>query len=175
MFSFDPPRGIGNFLGDKELDLKKRLNEYEIPQCVLVDVAKSRLWIPAGGSPTVRDFDRARHGGFRRPPFQPGGIHVQRGDEPCGNYNRIKLVTKLKESDLPDFFLNTPEWYAEHGVETILGQPVVSINRQARTATLADGRSLPPSPFPKERGVLVTGGVWRRLGGYGRGPGHQPC
>ncbi|HNX34834.1 MAG TPA: NAD(P)/FAD-dependent oxidoreductase, partial [Kiritimatiellia bacterium] len=37
------------------------------------------------------------------------------GEEPYGNYNRIKLVVKLKETDLPDLFLNTPQWYADNG------------------------------------------------------------
>jgi nitrite reductase (NADH) large subunit len=64
------------------------------------------------------------------------------GDEPYGNYNRIKLVVKLKEPDLPDFFLNTPEWYASHGIEAILGTAAKEIDRKEKTVILDDGRSV---------------------------------
>ncbi len=64
------------------------------------------------------------------------------GDERFGNYNRIKLVVKLKEPDLPDLFLNSLEWYSENGVTAIVGQSVVNINRNAKNITLADGRIL---------------------------------
>ena len=74
------------------------------------------------------------------------------GDEPHGNYNRIKLVVKLKEPDLPDLFLNTPEWYAENGIRACLGHPVTAIDRGAKTVATADGRL-----FPYDRLVLATG------------------
>ncbi len=74
------------------------------------------------------------------------------GDEPCGNYNRIKLVVKLKEPELPDLFLNTPEWYARNNIRTLLGQPVRSLDRSAKRVTLASGESL-----PYDRLVLATG------------------
>lgn len=74
------------------------------------------------------------------------------GDEPHGNYNRIKLVVKLKEPDLPDFFLNKPEWYAANGVEAILGRAVTAIDREAKTVSLADGRSV-----RYDKLVLATG------------------
>lgn len=74
------------------------------------------------------------------------------GDEPCGNYNRIKLVVKLKDPDLPDFFLNTPEWYEDSGVEALLGCPVKTIDRTIRTVHLADGRSA-----TYDKLVLATG------------------
>jgi nitrite reductase (NADH) large subunit len=74
------------------------------------------------------------------------------GDEPYGNYNRIKLVVKLKEPDLPDLFLNTPRWYAENGIRAHLGAPVTAIDRQAKTVATADGRV-----FPYDRLVLATG------------------
>ncbi len=64
------------------------------------------------------------------------------GEEPYGNYNRIKLVVKLKEPDLPDLFLNTPEWYAENGITAILGIAVNSIDRTTKTVSLADGQML---------------------------------
>jgi nitrite reductase (NADH) large subunit len=74
------------------------------------------------------------------------------GDEPCGNYNRIKLVVKLKEPDLPDFFLNTPEWYAEHGVQALLGSAVAGIDRAAKTVALENGQTLSYDQL-----VLATG------------------
>ncbi|MDD3545353.1 MAG: nitrite reductase large subunit NirB [Kiritimatiellae bacterium] len=74
------------------------------------------------------------------------------GDEPQGNYNRIKLVVKLKEPDLPDLFLNTPEWYIENGITACLGHPVTAIDRLAKTVSTADGRL-----FPYDRLVLATG------------------
>ncbi len=74
------------------------------------------------------------------------------GDEPHGNYNRIKLVVKLKDPDLPDLFLNTPEWYAQNGVRAVLGRSVTAIDRHARTLGLDDGQTL-----PYDRLVLATG------------------
>jgi len=64
------------------------------------------------------------------------------GDEPHGNYNRIKLVVKLKEDNLPDFYLNTPEWYAGQGVTAVLGHRVERIDRGAGTVTTDDGQTL---------------------------------
>lgn len=74
------------------------------------------------------------------------------GNEPHGNYNRIKLVVKLKEPDLPDLFLNTSRWYAENGIIACLGHAAKSIDRQAKTVSTADG-----SIFPYDRLVLATG------------------
>jgi len=74
------------------------------------------------------------------------------GDEPYGNYNRIKLVVKLKEPDLPDLFLNSPQWYAENGITACLGYSVSAIDRLAKTVSTADGRV-----FPYDRLVLATG------------------
>ncbi|HPR83776.1 MAG TPA: nitrite reductase large subunit NirB [Pontiellaceae bacterium] len=74
------------------------------------------------------------------------------GDEPCGNYNRIKLVVKLKEPALPDFFLNTPEWYDKNGIEALLGAVVTGIDRTGKTVTLQDGRML-----AYDKLVLATG------------------
>jgi nitrite reductase (NADH) large subunit len=74
------------------------------------------------------------------------------GDEPCGNYNRIKLVVKLKDPQLPDFFLNTPDWYEDHGIEALLGVPVEQIDRTVQTVTLQDGRTL-----AYDKLVLATG------------------
>ncbi len=74
------------------------------------------------------------------------------GDEPCGNYNRIKLVGKLKDPDLPEFFINDPQWYADHGVEAILGATAQAIHREEKQVELADGRMI-----PYDKLVLATG------------------
>jgi len=74
------------------------------------------------------------------------------GNEPHGNYNRIKLVVKLRTDDLPDFYIQTPEWYAEYGVDARLGKAVAAIDRKARTVALDDGETL-----AYDRLVLATG------------------
>lgn len=74
------------------------------------------------------------------------------GDEPYGNYNRIKLVVRLREEELPDFFLNPPEWYARQGVTALLGHRVKAIDRAARTVTTADGQTV-----AYDKLVLATG------------------
>ena len=65
------------------------------------------------------------------------------GDEPYGNYNRIKLVVKLKEPSLPDFYLNTPEWYAEQGVTAIVGDGVSLIEKEKKQVVLQSGKKIP--------------------------------
>lgn len=74
------------------------------------------------------------------------------GDEPHGNYNRIKLVVKLKDDNPPDLFLNPPEWYAARGVRALLGRAVTALDRQRRRVLLADGSS-----EAYDRLVLATG------------------
>jgi nitrite reductase (NADH) large subunit len=74
------------------------------------------------------------------------------GDEPHGNYNRIKLVVKLKEDDLPDFYLNTPEWYADCGVTALLDRKVERIDRAEKSVTTDDGQAI-----AYDKLVLATG------------------
>lgn len=76
------------------------------------------------------------------------------GDEPHGNYNRIKLVVKLKEDELPDFFLNTPEWYAQQGITALLGRRVEKIDRIAKSVTTNDGQTI-----TYDKLVLATGSL----------------
>jgi nitrite reductase [NAD(P)H] large subunit len=55
------------------------------------------------------------------------------GAEPHGNYNRILLSPVLSgEKKAEDIVLNSPEWYAQHGVTLHAGDPVVSIDRRRR-------------------------------------------
>ncbi len=62
------------------------------------------------------------------------------GAEPHPNYNRIMLSPVLAgEQTLDEIILNPLSWYAEHGITLHLGQKVVSIDRQKRVVTAADG------------------------------------
>jgi nitrite reductase (NADH) large subunit len=64
------------------------------------------------------------------------------GQEPYGNYNRILLSHILSgEQDSSEIFINPPEWYAENGVTLHAGEPVVAIDRAARTVTSGKGTS----------------------------------
>ncbi|WP_445679896.1 nitrite reductase large subunit NirB [Radicibacter daui] len=62
------------------------------------------------------------------------------GAEPRENYNRIMLSPVLAgEKTYEEIVLNDRAWYAENGVELIAGDPVVSIDRAARTVTSRAG------------------------------------
>ncbi len=74
------------------------------------------------------------------------------GEEPHGTYNRIKLVVKLKDPDLPDLFLNPIAWYAANGIRLLRGQGVKSVDREARVVTLTDGACV-----SYDKLVLATG------------------
>lgn len=64
------------------------------------------------------------------------------GDEPEGNYNRIKLNYCLGDSEPEDFYLNPPSWYLQKGVDAILGRQAIAIDRSAKIVSLDDGRQL---------------------------------
>jgi len=62
------------------------------------------------------------------------------GAEPHPNYNRIMLSPVLAgEQTLDEIILNPVGWYAEHGITLHLGSRVVSIDRERRVVTAADG------------------------------------
>ncbi len=44
------------------------------------------------------------------------------GDEPYGNYDRIKLASLLLEDELLDFRLNDNAWYKAHNINALLGE-----------------------------------------------------
>ena len=71
------------------------------------------------------------------------------GAEPYGNYNRILLSPVLAaEKTVDEIMLNSPEWYAEHGIALRAGQEVVKIDRVRRRVVVADGSAMltPSSP-----------------------------
>jgi nitrite reductase (NADH) large subunit len=75
------------------------------------------------------------------------------GAEPHGNYNRIMLSPVLAgEKTVDDIMLNTPQWYADHGITLYAGDPVVAIDRRARSVRSASGREV-----RYDRLLLATG------------------
>jgi len=66
------------------------------------------------------------------------------GAEPHVNYDRILLSSVLAgEKDVAAIEINSREWYAEHGIRLFTGDPVIAIDRQARTVTAESGRVEP--------------------------------
>ena len=62
------------------------------------------------------------------------------GAEPHPNYNRIMLSPVLAgEKSIEDIVLNARTWYAEHGIELVAGDPVVSIDRVGQEVKTAAG------------------------------------
>lgn len=63
------------------------------------------------------------------------------GAEPRVNYNRIMLSPLLAgEKSFEDIIINGQEWYDDNGIELVAGDPVVAIDRVAKTATSRSGR-----------------------------------
>jgi len=63
------------------------------------------------------------------------------GAEPNPAYNRILLSSVLAgEATLADIGLGDRAWYAQRGIDLVTGDPVVAIDRVAKTITLASGR-----------------------------------
>lgn len=55
------------------------------------------------------------------------------GAEPYGNYNRIMLSPVLaNELAVEDIITHPPQWYADNGIELLLGKRVVNIDRNRR-------------------------------------------
>ncbi|MGK5027635.1 NAD(P)/FAD-dependent oxidoreductase [Janthinobacterium sp. RB2R34] len=62
------------------------------------------------------------------------------GAEPHGNYNRILLSPVLAgEKTVDDIMLHTRAWYAQNGITLHAGDPVVRIDRKARTVQSQSG------------------------------------
>ncbi|MCK4796940.1 MAG: FAD-dependent oxidoreductase [Spirochaetes bacterium] len=65
------------------------------------------------------------------------------GDEPYGNYDRIKLTSLLKEDEVIDFWLNSKEWYKANNINALLGQKVLEIDRKNKNVITDKGNSIP--------------------------------
>jgi nitrite reductase (NADH) large subunit len=64
------------------------------------------------------------------------------GAEPRVNYNRIMLSPVLAgEKSFDDIVINDAGWYAANGIALIAGDPVVAIDRAAKTVTTRGGVS----------------------------------
>ena len=75
------------------------------------------------------------------------------GAEPYGNYNRIMLSPLLaREKQLEDIMLNTPQWYAEHGITLHTGKKATRIDRARRCVIAEDG-----TEAAYDRLILATG------------------
>jgi nitrite reductase (NADH) large subunit len=63
------------------------------------------------------------------------------GAEPRVNYNRIMLSPLLAgEKSFEDIIINGQEWYDDHGINLVAGDPVVAIDRASKTVTSRSGR-----------------------------------
>ena len=75
------------------------------------------------------------------------------GSEPYTNYNRIMLSPVLAgEKSFDDIVLNTKEWYEEHQIKLVSGDPVIKIDRIAQTVTAQSGINV-----PYDRLLIATG------------------
>ncbi|TDR73322.1 nitrite reductase large subunit NirB [Paludibacterium purpuratum] len=75
------------------------------------------------------------------------------GAEPHPNYNRILLSPVLAgEQAFQDIILNTPQWYAEHGIALHMGKTVNRIDRVRRVVIADDG-----TEAAYDRLLLATG------------------
>jgi nitrite reductase (NADH) large subunit len=64
------------------------------------------------------------------------------GAEPHPNYNRIMLSPVLAgEKTVDDIVLNGRDWYEEHGITLVTGDPVTGIDRVQRRVVTAGGRT----------------------------------
>jgi len=65
------------------------------------------------------------------------------GAEPHVNYNRIMLSPVLAgEKTFAEIVINGHDWYADNDIELIAGDPVVGIDRAAKTVTSRAGRTV---------------------------------
>jgi nitrite reductase (NADH) large subunit len=75
------------------------------------------------------------------------------GAEPYGNYNRILLSQLLSgEKGADEIMLNTPAWYAEHGIALHAGDPGVATHRRRKRVRSRHGIEL-----PYDRLLIATG------------------
>ena len=75
------------------------------------------------------------------------------GAEPRVNYNRIMLSPLLAgEKSFEDIVINDHAWYADNGIDLVAGDPVVAIDRAAKTVTARSGRV-----EPYDKLLLATG------------------
>ncbi|HVI99636.1 MAG TPA: nitrite reductase large subunit NirB [Sphingomonas sp.] len=65
------------------------------------------------------------------------------GAEPHVNYNRIMLSPVLAgEKSFDEIVINDHDWYADNQIDLIAGDPIVAIDRTAKTVTSKAGRTV---------------------------------
>ena len=74
------------------------------------------------------------------------------GDEPHGNYNRIKLVNMLYSDSVDDIFIQSPEYFKDNNVNAVLGVKVDAIDCGKKNISLEN-----KSVIPYDKLVLATG------------------
>ena len=63
------------------------------------------------------------------------------GAEPHVNYNRIMLSPLLAgEKTFDEIVINDRSWYADHGIDLVVSDPVIAIDRDTQTVTAQSGR-----------------------------------
>ncbi|MFJ6984505.1 MULTISPECIES: nitrite reductase large subunit NirB [unclassified Streptomyces] len=63
-------------------------------------------------------------------------------EEPRPAYDRVHLTSWFSGTRAEDLSLTPDGFLAEHGIELLLGDPAVTVDRPARTVTTASGRTL---------------------------------
>lgn len=74
------------------------------------------------------------------------------GEESRPAYDRVRLTEYLRGRSADSLESAPPDWYAEQGIALHTGDPVLSIDREARLVRSAGGRTI-----PFDRLVLATG------------------
>src|SRR5688572_28021790 len=62
------------------------------------------------------------------------------GEEPRPAYDRVHLSAYFSGKSADDLTMAPLSWYESNGIELVLGDPVLSIDRTARTVRTAGGR-----------------------------------
>lgn len=73
------------------------------------------------------------------------------GEEKQLAYDRVHLSEYFTGSTHSDLAMGTAGWYREQGIDLRLGEPVLTIDRDARSVVTAEGR------YPYDQLVLATG------------------
>jgi len=110
--------------------------------------ATSTVLIIGNGMVSHRLCDRLVSRGGRGP--RPKVIVL--GEESRPAYDRVRLGEMLRGRRATSLSLASPAWYEERGIELVLGDPAVSIDRDRRVVTTGSGRT-----FPYDHLVFATG------------------
>src|SRR6516162_5373685 len=108
---------------------------------------KERLVVVGNGTAAIRTLEAL----LSRAPRRYDVTVV--GAEPHPNYNRILLSSVLAgEKTVDEIVINPGEWYADHDIRLLTGEPVTAIDPAAATVMVADR-----TVIPYDRLLLATG------------------